>query len=70
MAYPNWAKHAQGVAYLREAVCTIWYYEDDDGFQHRRNGRFHHRRDPRHIDHCVNMIKQRNARDEEVRVDD
>lgn len=49
-------------------VVTIWS-EGDDGFIHRRNGRFYHRRNPRHIEHCINMIRQRNAVGEEVRVD-
>lgn len=49
-------------------VATIWY-EQDDGFLHRRNGRFHHRRNPAHIARCINLIRQRNAASEEVRVD-
>jgi hypothetical protein len=50
-------------------VATNWY-EDDDGFHHRRNGRFHHRRNLPHIARCINMIRQRNAQNEEVRLND
>ena len=49
-------------------VVTLWY-GDDDGFMHRRNGRFHHRHNLPHIARCVNLIRQRNAQGEEVRVD-
>lgn len=51
------------------SVATIWC-EDADGFHHRRNGRFHHRRNLSHIERCINLIRQRNAQAEEVRVDD
>lgn len=49
-------------------VVTLWY-DGDDGFVHRRNGRFHHRRNLPHIERCCNLIRQRNAANEEVRVD-
>jgi hypothetical protein len=53
----------------RGDIITIWY-KDDDGFHHHNNGRFHHRRNLPHIARCINLIRQRNAQAEEVRVDD
>lgn len=62
MSYQHWAQalHKQAGCYV-----SLWY-EGDDGFYHRRHGRFHHRRNPAHIDRCRRLIEQRNAASENV----
>ena len=52
----------QGEAFARSmqrrSMVALWY-EGADGFLHRRDGRYYHRRNPRHIERCRNLIAQR-----------
>lgn len=49
-------------------VVTLWY-DGDDGFLHRRNGRFHHRRNPALIARVLSAIEMRHLHNDEVRYD-
>ena len=46
-------------------VVTLWH-EDGDGWIHRNQGRFYHRRNPAHISRILNAIEMRHLREDEV----